>query len=59
MPELSAGPGKVRVDVSLWVVTLKVPQLDQAPICASLVTNHLKDVCQTSLCLLKHKSAEA
>ena len=27
MPELCASPGKVRVDVCLWVVPLKMPQL--------------------------------
>lgn len=53
MPELSASPGKMRVDVCLRVVMLKVPQLNQALLCASLVTNHLEDVCQTSLCLLQ------
>lgn len=53
MPELSASPGKMRIDVCLRVVMLKVPQLYQALLCASLVTNHLEDVCQTSLGLLQ------
>lgn len=52
MAKLSAGPGKVWIDVCLRVVTLKMPQLNQAPLCASLVADHLEDVCQTSLCLL-------
>ena len=44
VPELAAGPGQMRLDVCLWVVSLEVPQLYQAPFSAGLVSNHLEDV---------------
>ena len=53
--ELTAGFGKVRVDIRLWMVSLEVPQLHQTSLCAGFVTNHLEDVCQASLCLLLAK----